>query len=148
MSFGDQIQIKLAQVQKKNLKIVKSWKVSESAWRSERAAFNLLVEYAKRHDEIKHIIFDVTDRMTRNDFDKLKIYTLIKEYEKTIHLARSNKVLDKNSGSEAEFMLDIEVAVAKKQSNDISKKRRWECSKRLSKGYIPRSRLSAIKTIH
>jgi site-specific DNA recombinase len=108
--------------QRRNLRIVKSWKVSESAWRSERTVFNLLVEYAKRHDEIKHIIFDVTDRMTRNDFDKLKIYTLIKEHDKTIHLARSNKVFDKNSGSEEEFMLDIEVAVAKKKYNDISRK--------------------------
>src|SRR5262249_46973589 len=84
--------------------------------------FNLLIDYAKRHDEIKHIIFDVTDRMTRNDFDKLKIYSLIKEHGKTIPLARSNKVFDKNSGSEEELMLDIEVAVAKKQSNDISRK--------------------------
>jgi len=41
--------------QRKNLSIVRSWKVSESAWRSERTAFNQLVEYAKRHDEVKHI---------------------------------------------------------------------------------------------
>ena len=123
--------------QKKNLRIVKSWKVSESAWRSERTAFNLLVEYAKRHDEIRHIIFDVTDRMTRNDFDKLKIYTLIKEHGKTIHLARSNKVFDKNSGSEEEFMLDIEVAVAKKQSNDISRKTKMGMLEKAEQGLYP-----------
>jgi len=123
--------------QKKNLKIVKSWKVSESAWRSERAAFNLLIEYAKRHDEIKHIIFDVTDRMTRNDFDKLKIYTLIKEHDKTIHLARSNKVFDRNSGSEEEFMLDIEVAVEKKQSNDISRKTKMGMLEKAEQGLYP-----------
>jgi site-specific DNA recombinase len=123
--------------QKKDLKIVKSWKVSESAWRSERRAFNLLIEYAKRHDEIKHIIFDVTDRMTRNDFDKLKIYTLIKEYGKTVHLARSNKVFDKNSGSEEEFMLDIEVAVAKKQSNDISRKTKMGMLEKAEQGLYP-----------
>jgi site-specific DNA recombinase len=123
--------------QRKNLTIVKSWKVSESAWRSERAAFNLLIEYAKRHDEIKHIIFDVTDRMTRNDFDKLKIYTLIKEHGKTIHLASSNKVFDKNSGSEEEFMLDIEVAVAKKQSNDISRKTKMGMLEKAEQGLYP-----------
>ena len=123
--------------QKRNLKIVKSWKVSESAWRSERTAFNLLIEYAKRHNEIKHIIFDVTDRMTRNDFDKLKIYTLIKEHGKTIHLARSNKVFDRNSGSEEEFMLDIEVAVAKKQSNDISRKTKMGMLEKAEQGLYP-----------
>jgi len=123
--------------QRKNLSIAKSWKVSESAWRSERTAFNLLVEYAKRHDEVKHIIFDVTDRMTRNDFDKLKIYTLIKEYGKTIHLARSNKIFDRNSGSEEEFMLDIEVAVAKKQSNDISRKTKMGLMEKAEQGLYP-----------
>jgi site-specific DNA recombinase len=68
---------------RKGLAIVKTWKMSESAWRSERDAFNQMIEYAKRHLEAAHIIFDVTDRMTRNDFDKLKIYTLIKEHGKT-----------------------------------------------------------------
>ena len=90
-----------------SLKIIKRWKVSESAWREERDAFNEMLEYAKRHDEVKHIIFDVTDRMTRNDMDKIKIYTLIKLYDKTIHFSRSNKTINKYSGSEDEFMLDI-----------------------------------------
>ena len=75
--------------------------------------------------------------MTRNDFDKLKIYTLIKEHGKTIHLARSNKVFDKNSGSEEEFMLDIEVAVAKKQSNDISRKTKMGMLEKAEQGLYP-----------
>jgi len=107
---------------RKNLKIVRSWKVSESAWKQERKAFNQMIDYAKKHDEIKHIIFDITDRMTRNDFDKLKIYTLIKEHDKTVHFSRTGKAFNKDSGSDDEFMFDIEVAVAKKMSNDISKK--------------------------
>jgi hypothetical protein len=35
---------------------------------------------------------------------------------------RYRRYLTKTPGSEEEFMLDIEVAVAKKQSNDISRK--------------------------
>src|SRR5690349_6376063 len=65
---------------RKGLQIVKTWKISESAWRSERDAFNQMIDHAQRHPDVEHIIFDVTDRMTRNDFDKLKIYTLIKEH--------------------------------------------------------------------
>jgi len=107
---------------RKSLKIVKTWKVSESAWRKERTAFNQMIEYAKKHEEIKHIIFDVLDRMTRNDFDKLKIVTLVKDYGKNIHFSRSNKIFNRESSSDEEFMFDIEVAVAKKQSNDISRK--------------------------
>ena len=122
---------------RKNLNITRSWKVSESAWKQERTAFNQMIEYAKKHDEIKHIIFDITDRMTRNDFDKLKIYTLIKEYDKTIHFSRTNKMIDKNSGSDDEFMLDIEVAVAKKMSNDISKKTQMGMLEKAEQGLYP-----------
>ncbi|MFQ5788451.1 MAG: recombinase family protein [Thermodesulfobacteriota bacterium] len=91
---------------RKELEIKRMWKVSESAWHKERKAFNQLVEYAKKHTEIKHIIFDITDRMTRNDLDKLKIYNLIKDYDKTNHFSRSNKILNKHSGSDDEFMFD------------------------------------------
>ena len=64
------------------------------------------------------------DRMTRNDFDKLKIYNLIYDHDKTIHFSRTNKMFNKDSSSDDEFMFDIEVAVAKKMSNDISRKTR------------------------
>lgn len=123
--------------QRKNLRIVKGWKVSESAWKQERTAFNQMVEYAKKHDEVKNIIFDITDRMTRNDFDKLKIYTLIKEFNKTIHFSRTNKVFDKNSGPDDEFMFDIEVAVAKKMSNDISRKTQMGMLEKAEQGLYP-----------
>ena len=122
---------------RKGLSIVKSWKVSESAWRSERTAFNLMVDYAKHHTEIGHIIFDVTDRMTRNDFDKLKVFELIREHGKTIHLSRANKVIDKNFNPDDEFMFDIEVAAAKKLSNDISRKTRMGMLEKAEQGLYP-----------
>ena len=122
---------------RKGLTITKGWKVSESAWKQERSAFNQLVDYAKRHSEVEHIIFDVTDRMTRNDFDKLKIYTLIKEHGKTVHFSRTNKIFNKDSGSDDEFMFDIEVAVAKKMSNDISRKSQMGMLEKAEQGLYP-----------
>lgn len=120
-----------------NLKIVKRWKVSESAWKEDRDAFNNMLDYAKKHDEVKHIIFDVADRMTRNDMDKIHIYTLIKLHNKRVHFSRSNKTIDKYSGSEDEFMLDIEVAVAKKMSNDISRKTKMGMTEKAEQGLYP-----------
>ncbi len=125
--------------QKRDLKIVRMWKVSESAWKQERIAFNQLIDYSKRHPEIENIIFDVTDRMTRNDFDKLKILTLIKEFDKTVHFSRTNKAISKDSGSDDEFMFDIEVAVAKKMSNDISRKTKMGMLEKAEQGEYPSS---------
>jgi hypothetical protein len=45
--------------------------------------------------------------------------------------------LTKNSGSEEEFMLDIEVAVAKKQSNDISRKAKMGMLEKAEQGLYP-----------
>ena len=69
--------------------------------------------------------------------DKIKIYTLIKLYDKTIHFSRSNKTINKYSGSEDEFMLDIEVAVAKKMSNDISRKTKMGMQEKAEQGLYP-----------
>ena len=119
------------------LQIVKTYKVSESAWKEERTAFNLMVDYSKKHDDIEHIIFDITDRMTRNDTDKIKINILIKEFEKTIHFSRSNKIVNRYSNSDEFFMLDIEVAVAKKMSNDISRKTKMGMLEKAEQGLYP-----------
>src|SRR3990167_9247042 len=89
-SLDAQEKLGLDYAKRKGFEIVKVWKVSESAWREERLSFNQMVEYAKKHPQIQHIIFDVADRMTSNDFDKIKIIDLIKLHGKTIHFSRSN----------------------------------------------------------
>ncbi len=74
---------------RRNLRIVKTWRVIESAWnkKKDRVAFNQVIEFAIAHPKIKHIIFDITDRMTRNDIDKIKINDLIHNHGKIIHFA-------------------------------------------------------------
>jgi site-specific DNA recombinase len=122
---------------KKGMEIVRVWKITESAWKSERSAFNQMVEYVKKHQDVGHIIFDVMDRMTRNDFDKLKIYSLIRDYGKSAHFSRTNKIFNRESGSDDEFMFDIEVAVAKKMSNDISRKTQMGMLEKAEQGIYP-----------
>ncbi len=124
--------------QQNNLEIVKIWKVSESAWgKKERKNFLEMLEYVKKHQEIKHIIFDILDRMTRNDFDKIKIIKLVREYDKVIHFTRTNKIYDRNSSPDDEFVMDIEVASAKKLSNDISRKTKMGLKEKAEEGIYP-----------
>jgi len=119
------------------LSIIKKWRVTESAWKKDRIAFNQLVDYAKAHPEVKHVIFDIVDRMTRNDFDKLKIYQLLKENDKVIHFSRTCRVIDKNISTDDEFLMDIEVAAAKRQSNDTSRKAKMGMQERAAQGTFP-----------
>lgn len=123
---------------KNNLKIVKLWRGAESAWgKKERRKFNQMLEYGKKHTEIKHFIFDILDRMTRNDSDKIKIITMMKDFDKTIHFSRTNKVYSKHFSPDDEFMLDIEVAVSKKLSNDISRKTKMGMTEKAEQGIYP-----------
>jgi len=119
------------------LEIVRMWKVAESAWKQDRIQFNQLIDYSKRHSEVEHIIFDITDRMTRNDFDKMKIVSLVREYRKTIHFSRTNKIINADFDADDEFLLDIDVAVAKKWSNDISRKARMGMREKAEQGEYP-----------
>ena len=136
-SLDAQEKLGIEYARRKGLELVRIWRVSESAWHKERKNFNDMLEFVRAHKEIEHVIFDITDRMTRNDTDKLKINELINIYGKTIHFSRSNKILNKASAPDDEFMLDIEVAVAKKYSNDISRRARMGQSEKAEQGYYP-----------
>ena len=123
---------------KNNLEIVKVWRGAESAWgKKERLKFNQMLDYTKKHSEIKHMIFDILDRMTRNDFDKMKIMEMIRQYGKIVHFSRTNKIYSINSSPDDEFMMDIEVAVAKKMSNDISRKTKMGMQEKAEQGIYP-----------
>lgn len=123
---------------KNNLKIIKDWQGAESAWgKSKRVEFLKMVDYAKKHPEVKHIIFDITDRMTRNEKDKITIYELMHFFDKTVHFSRTNKVYNKSSSPDDEFMLDMEVLIAKKMSNDISRKTKMGMDEKAEQGIFP-----------
>lgn len=138
-SLDAQEKMTMQYAEKNNLDIVKKWKVQESAWgKQERKDFTAMIEYVKRNDSVKHIIFDVVDRMTRNDLDKLRITMLIKENGKIIHFARTNQMLNKdNLDSTKEFIMDVEVAASKKLSNDIAYKTRMGMTEKAEQGIYP-----------
>ena len=123
---------------KKGLAVVKIWKGAESAWgKIERTNFSEMMAFMKKHHEVRHIIFDVLDRMTRNDVDKLKIAQLVKQYDKVVHFSRDNKMYSRESSSDEEFMMDVEVAASKKLSNYIAYKTRMGMEEKAEQGIYP-----------
>ncbi len=137
-SLDAQEKMALEYAAKQGLEVVKIWKGAESAWgREERANFSAMLSFVKKHSEVQHVIFDVLDRMTRNDMDKIKIAELVKDYDKIIHFSRDNKVYSRWSSPDDEFMIDVQVAVAKKLSNDISRKTAMGMQEKAEQGIFP-----------
>jgi len=125
-------------VEDHNFQVVKIWRYAETAWKEEkREKFSEMLEYVKKNKGIKHIVFDILDRMTRNDMDKLRVKDLIHNYNKTIHFTRTNKIYNRDSSPDDEFVMDIEVAVAKKMSNDISRKTKMGLQEKAEEGIYP-----------
>jgi site-specific DNA recombinase len=135
-SLPAQERLSLEYAAKNSLEIIKSWSGPESAWKVDRENFSKLIEFAKRNKDIKHIIFYDLSRATRNDIDKTKLFTLIKEFDKTIHFAGTNKKLDK-SVIDGEFITDIEVALHKKYSSDISRRASMGMDEKCKQGQYP-----------
>lgn len=128
-----------------NLDIVQIWRGPESAWKDDsrgddervRKNFNDMLNFVKENPDIKHLIFDVTDRMTRNEDDKIRIRKLIKQDGITVHFARSNKRLHKHSDSDDYFMFGIETLMAEKYSADLSKRIRKGMDSTVAMGRFP-----------
>lgn len=128
--------------ERNDLEIVKVWRGPESAWKNDskrdtsdrvRRNFNEMLDYVAKN-RIKHLIFDVPDRLTRNEDDKTKVRRLIKERDTVVHFARTNKKLHKYSDNDDFFMFGIEVLMAEKYSADLSKRIRKGMDATVEKG--------------
>ncbi|MCH9031166.1 MAG: recombinase family protein [candidate division Zixibacteria bacterium] len=135
---------------KNGLEIVKLWNQAESAWRSnsdwsdfsslsesKRDGFGEMLAYVVSEPSVKHIIFDSPDRMTRNEIDKMKIFSLTKAYNKTVHFTCSGKVYNSNSSFEDFLLLSIEVSISGKGSDDTSRKAKIGMKEKAEQGGYP-----------
>ncbi len=121
----------------KGFEIVRQWRVSESAWKEEREAFNEMIAYVKTQPDVQVVIFDSVDRMTRNLSDVHQILKLTTQHDKEIHLSRSGKVISKESGPDDSFMMGIEALTAKRYSDDISFKVKRALRQKADQGHYP-----------
>ena len=121
-----------------NLTIRKTWSGPESAWgKEERANFNEMLTFVKKDNSIKHIIFYVEDRMTRNYRDKIKIEELILNHGVYVHFALSKSIYGQDAAANDKFMMNISVAVSSKISDDISDKTKMGMETKAKAGIHP-----------
>ena len=103
-----------------DLDIVQRWVVQESAKKAGRKAFNEMVKFVKANPSIKAVIFEKTDRSTRNFFDVDQLYKLIEQYDKELHFYKTGLVLHKNSKSSDKLRFDIEAVLARNYVNNLA----------------------------
>jgi site-specific DNA recombinase len=122
---------------RKGLTIVKKWAVSESAKVQGRKAYKELIDYAKNNPDIKAIIFEKVDRMTRNFFDLVEIYDLIEKHDKEIHFFKQGLIIDKKSKSSDKLNLDIQVVLARNYINNLGEEVKKGLKEKALQGEFP-----------
>ncbi len=125
----------------KELKVVKHFKIAETASKPERRKeFQLMVDYLKKH-KIEHLVVEKVDRLTRNSKSAILIDDWLDEdLNRHLHLPKNGLILHKGSTSQDRFMWDIYVAVAKQYANNLREEVKKGVLEKLRQGWYPGTR--------
>ena len=125
----------------KSLKVGKRFKIAETASKPEmRKEFSEMMSYLKDND-IKHLVVEKVDRLTRNSKSAVIIDDWLAEDEdRRLHLPKNNLILHKNSSSQDRFMWDIHIAVAKQYANNLREEVKKGVLEKLRQGWYPGTR--------
>ncbi len=120
------------------LKVVKVFSVSESAnGKKQRETFTEMMSFAVKND-IKHILCEKTDRLTRNFKDAVSVDEWVNSNgERRVHFVKENMILHRDAKSNEKFIWSIKVSVAQYYINNLSEEVKKGLLGKLEAGYLP-----------
>lgn len=105
----------------------------ETAKQSGRSSFNEMVTYLRRHQSIRTLLVEKTDRLYRN----LKDWVTIDELDVEIHFVKEGDVLSADSRSSEKFMHGIKVLMAKNYIDNLSEETKKGMTEKAAQGIWP-----------
>ncbi|MGB9726699.1 MAG: recombinase family protein [Minisyncoccia bacterium] len=134
--------------ERKGFRIAKKFSISESAsGKSQREIFNEMMEYVKKNN-IKIIICEKVDRLTRNFKDAVMIDEwLEKDEERQVHLVKDSLILHKNSRSQEKLNWGIRILFAKNYIDNLSEEVKKGQKEKIAQGWLPTKPPLGYKTI-
>lgn len=133
----------------KNFLVTKNFSVPESAsGKQERKLFNQLLDFLFEHKEVKYVVCEKVDRITRNFKDAVKLDEWLHEdEERQIHFVKQNLIIHKNAKSNEKFMWDIYLAMARQYSNNLSEETKKGLTEKAEEGWYPGNQKRGYKSI-
>jgi site-specific DNA recombinase len=133
---------------KKSYAVVKVYRISESASGKQiRKTFNEMLDYVDRNN-IRFIICEKIDRLTRNLKDAATISDWIQDNEEhEVHFVKENFVVNKNTRAHENLVWDMKVAIARFYTNNLSEEVRKGQKEKISQGWLPSRASLGYKTI-
>ncbi|MFA7385816.1 MAG: recombinase family protein [Candidatus Paceibacterota bacterium] len=133
---------------KKGFNVAKNFSISESAsGRNQRKTFNEMLEYVKENN-IKIIICEKVDRLTRNLKDAVSINEWInKDSGREVHFVKEGCILNRESKSNEKFIWNIKVSVAQYYIDNLSEEVKKGQKEKIAQGWLPTKPPLGYKTI-
>ena len=134
--------------EKKSFKIARKFSISESAsGRYQRKSFDEMLDYVRKND-IKIIICEKVDRLTRNLKDAVSINEwLNQDAERQVHLVKDSLILHKESRSQEKLNWNIRIVFAQNYIDNLSEEVRKGQKEKIAQGWIPCRAKLGYKTI-
>ncbi len=135
-------------VSKQEFSLVKKFSVPESAsGKQERKLFNELLTYLEEHIDIKVVVCEKVDRITRNFKDAVRLDDWLNGDEtRQIHFVKQNLIVHKNAKSNEKFMWDIYLAMARQYTNNLSEETKKGMNEKAAQGWYPGNHKKGYKT--
>lgn len=124
--------------ERKDFRIAKKFSISESAsGKIQRDIFKEMMEYLKKNN-VKIIICEKTDRITRNLKDAVLINDWLNEdEERQVHLVKDNLILHKNSRSQEKLNWNIRIIFAQNYIDNLSEEVKKGQMEKIRQGWLP-----------
>jgi len=134
--------------EKNSFEVIKIFSIAESAsGQKERASFHEMLKYSRKNN-VKIIICEKVDRLTRNQRDAVKVDDWMKEdTERQIHFVKSNSILHAESKSTDKFVWNMHVSVAQLHIDNLSEEVKKGQKEKLAQGWFPAKPPLGYKTI-
>lgn len=147
-SLDSQLKLLRNYCKKKQLNVVKEFKIAETASKAQRRTeFRALLTYITE-DKIQHFVVEKTDRAARNIKDASDIYDWIEGDERRIfHSVKEGLELHKWSTSQVKFMWGIFVTFAKQYTDSLREEAMKGWDEKLAQGWLPAPPPPGYKTV-
>ncbi len=132
----------------KELKVVKTFRISESAsGKQVRKIFNEMMRYASQQ-KIQVILCEKIDRLTRNPKDASSVDDWVKEdTQREVHFVKESFILNAFTKAHENLVWDMKVAIARFYTNNLSEEVRKGQKEKIAQGWLPTKPPIGYKTI-
>jgi site-specific DNA recombinase len=132
-SIDAQLRLLREYSEKHGFTLLREFIEAESAKATGRTEFSAMLTFLRKNPTCRIVLVEKTDRLYRNFSDAVEIEKL----DLQVHFAKENSIVSKDAKSQAKFIHDIHLAVAKNYSNNLREEVKKGMAEKVAQGGFP-----------